>query len=95
MPSLHLAFAVLVALTIAARFRSRWRWLLALYPAAMGFTLVYTGEHYVLDLIVGAAYAFAAHLLLTTWDRRRALRPYAAGLAAADHSQEPERVTRA
>ena len=94
MPSLHLAFAVLVALTIGARLRTRWRWLLALYPVAMSFTLVYTGEHHVLDLIVGAGYAFAAHFLLNRWDRRRAFRPYESDADAADHFFEPERVSR-
>jgi len=27
------------------------------YPVLMGFAVVYTGEHYVIDVIVGAAYA--------------------------------------
>jgi membrane-associated phospholipid phosphatase len=72
MPSLHLAFAVLVALMLGTTLRSRWRFLLALYPLAMAFTLVYTGEHYVLDLIAGAAYAFAVHRALNRWDRWRA-----------------------
>jgi membrane-associated phospholipid phosphatase len=92
MPSLHVAFAVLVAVTIGARLRSRWRWLLVLYPVAMGFTLVYTGEHYVLDLVVGAAYAIGVHLLLNRWDRRRALRPFEPDVPAADHLREPEHV---
>lgn len=94
MPSLHIAFAVLVALTIGAQLRTRWRWLIALYPVAMGFTLVYTGEHYVLDLVVGAGYAFAVHLLLNRWDRRRAFRPYEASPIGIDHLWEPERVSR-
>jgi len=71
MPSLHTAFAVLVAITIGVRLRSRWRWLLALYPAAMGFTLVYCGEHYVLDLLAGAVYALIVHWALSAWERRR------------------------
>jgi membrane-associated phospholipid phosphatase len=71
MPSLHTAFAVLVAIMIGGRIRSRWRYLLALYPLAMGFTLVYTGEHYVLDLIVGALYALAVHAALNRWEARR------------------------
>lgn len=74
MPSLHVAFAVLVAVMIAGRIRSRWRWLLALYPAAMGYTLVYTGEHYVLDLLAGVAYALAVHLACNRWEARRARR---------------------
>ena len=71
MPSLHTAFAVLVAIAIGWRFRSRWRWLLALYPAAMGLTLVYCGEHYVLDVLAGVAYAIAVHLGLNAWEQRR------------------------
>lgn len=77
MPSLHLAFAVLVALTIGSRIRSRWRFLLALYPAAMGFTLVYCGEHYVLDLVAGLVYACAVHGAMNRWERHR--RPRADG----------------
>ena len=32
-----------------------------LYPVAMGFTLVYCGEHYVLDLLAGVVYALVVH----------------------------------
>jgi membrane-associated phospholipid phosphatase len=74
MPSLHIAFAVLVALMIGIRLRSRWRYLLALYPLAMGFALVYTGEHYVLDLVFGVLYALAAHLGVSRWEVWRARR---------------------
>ncbi len=81
MPSLHTAFATLAALFIGLQLRSRWRWLLALYPLAMGFTLVYTGEHWVLDLAVGVVYALAAHLAVNWWERRRAGK---ARLKAAD-----------
>lgn len=75
MPSLHTAFAVLVAITIGVRIRSRWRWLLVMYPVAMGYTLVYAGEHYVLDLLAGALYAVAVHYAVSAWERRRAARP--------------------
>jgi membrane-associated phospholipid phosphatase len=77
---MHVAFACLVALFIASRLHSRWRHLLLLYPVAMGFALVYTGEHYVLDLVVGVAYAVAAHLAMNAWERRRS----AAGLRTAE-----------
>jgi membrane-associated phospholipid phosphatase len=82
MPSLHIAFAVLVAITIGARLRSHWRWLLVLYPMAMGFTLVYCGEHYVLDLIFGVLYAVAVHLALNKWEARRARRSRREAFAA-------------
>lgn len=71
MPSLHVAFATLVALCIATRVAGRLRYLLALYPIAMGVVLVYTGEHYVLDLVAGVAYALGVHALISRWERRR------------------------
>jgi membrane-associated phospholipid phosphatase len=46
---------------LALFFWSRARWwvraLLVTYAVAMGLTLVYTGEHYVVDVLVGWAYA--------------------------------------
>lgn len=75
MPSLHFAFSLLAAMFVAGLLRSRWRRLVYLYPAAMGLTLVYTGEHYVLDLAFGALYALGVHLALNRcerwWGRRR------------------------
>ena len=41
--------------------RAGWaRALLALYPAAMAFALVYTAEHYVVDILLGWAYTLVA-----------------------------------
>ena len=34
--------------------------LLALYPLAMAFALVYTAEHYVVDILLGWAYTLVA-----------------------------------
>ena len=34
--------------------------LLALYPLAMAFALVYTADHYVVDILVGWAYTLTA-----------------------------------
>ena len=73
MPSLHTAFAVLVALFLAARIASRWRYLVFLYPAAMGLALVYTGEHYVIDVLFGVGYAVAVHVAIGRWERRRGM----------------------
>jgi membrane-associated phospholipid phosphatase len=74
MPSLHVALATLVALFLGSLLRSRWRYLLAVYPVAMGATLVYTGEHYVLDLLAGVLYALLVHGALCRWEARRAAR---------------------
>jgi hypothetical protein len=60
-PSLHTAFALIVAVSLWPRGRLRWlRPLVALYPIAMAFSLVYTGEHYVFDVLLGWVYAAAA-----------------------------------
>ena len=72
MPSLHTAFATLIALYVAARLHSRWRYLIFLYPLAMGLALVYLGEHYVVDLLAGVVYALAVHFGINAWTRRRA-----------------------
>jgi membrane-associated phospholipid phosphatase len=74
MPSLHVAFACLVALFLAGRLRTRWRWLLALYPVAMAFALVYLGEHYVIDLIAGLGYALGVHYAMKRFESWRAAR---------------------
>lgn len=77
-PSLHTAFAVLVAVWFFGRIPQRHRWwaqpLLVAYPVAMLATLVYSGEHYVIDGIIGAAYVVAVLAGLARWDRWRAAR---------------------
>ena len=55
MPSLHVAWAVLFALTLLAVSRSCWRWLVVVYPVITTYVVVITGNHYWLDGIVGVA----------------------------------------
>jgi len=71
MPSLHTAFATIIALFLARRFRSRLRYLFALYPLAMGLALVYLGEHYVIDVTAGIVYALLVHLGVCRWELRQ------------------------
>ncbi|WP_229053441.1 phosphatase PAP2 family protein [Aeromicrobium sp. Leaf350] len=70
MPSLHSGIAMLVALWFIARLRSPWRWLMLLYPATMGFALVYYAEHYVIDLIAGWALAGLVMVAVARWEHR-------------------------
>jgi hypothetical protein len=59
-PSLHAAYTLLVTLFLW-RVVARWtRPLLALYPLAMAFALVYTAEHYLFDVLLGWAYTLVA-----------------------------------
>jgi membrane-associated phospholipid phosphatase len=76
-PSLHAATALLIALFFWSRTK-RWRWLLALYPVAMAVSLVYLGEHYVSDILLGWIYAVvvftAGGWLYDRWSASRAAR---------------------
>jgi membrane-associated phospholipid phosphatase len=76
-PSLHAATALLIAMFFWSR-TVRWRWLLALYPVAMAVALVYLGEHYASDVLLGWIYAvivFAVgNRLYDRWAARRASR---------------------
>ncbi len=64
-PSLHAGYAFLCFLfVVTLLWKTRWRWWAlgvgALYPLAQSFAVVYTGNHYVVDLAVGYVYAAAA-----------------------------------
>ncbi|MEK6278284.1 MAG: phosphatase PAP2 family protein [Actinomycetota bacterium] len=71
MPSLHAAFAALVAIYLWPRVHRAWRPLLVAYTLAMGLTLVATGEHYAIDVLLGWAYAGTVMAGWTWWERRR------------------------
>ncbi|WP_441247753.1 phosphatase PAP2 family protein [Kitasatospora sp. McL0602] len=74
MPSLHAAYPMLLAFFLWPTAGRRLRVLLAAYPLAMGFTLVYGGEHFVTDVLVGWLYAAVIHRLLTRYLDARAAR---------------------
>ena len=64
MPSLHAAYSLLLVLFLW-RLVPRWtRPLLALYPPAMAFALVYAGEHFVVDCLAGWVYAAATFVVV-------------------------------
>ena len=64
-PSLHTAFAVLTCLVLFPVARRAWqRAALVSYGVLMPLVLVWAGEHYVVDTLLGAAYAVAVVLVL-------------------------------
>ena len=72
-PSLHSAEALLVVLIVWKLIPHAVRWirpLLLLYPLAMAFALVYSGEHYLIDVFVGWGFVGVA-LTLGWWIRQR------------------------
>ena len=70
MPSLHAGAALLVALFLWRSAGTWWRGALGTYTVAMALTLVYTGEHYVADVLAGWATAAVAHGVGTAVGRR-------------------------
>jgi PAP2 superfamily len=75
-PSLHAAVTAMISIFLWRRVRRGWRPLLVVYPLAMAFVLVYSAEHYVVDILLGWALAAAVSavmaLLDSWWSRRRA-----------------------
>ncbi|QIQ01694.1 phosphatase PAP2 family protein [Streptomyces liangshanensis] len=55
MPSLHVGWALMVAVGLIVATRSRWRWLWLLHPLLTLFVVVSTANHYWLDAIVAVA----------------------------------------
>jgi hypothetical protein len=69
MPSLHAAFPLMLLLFFWSA--GRWaRLALGLYTLAMGFTLVYGGEHFVADILAGWVMALGVHAVVVTGVRR-------------------------
>jgi hypothetical protein len=52
MPSVHVGWALIVAIAVITASRSRWRWLAAVYPALTLLVVVVTANHFWLDGIV-------------------------------------------
>jgi membrane-associated phospholipid phosphatase len=73
-PSMHSAGVMLFALFMWTRVKRRYRPLLVLYPIAMGFTLVWAGEHYVTDVLTGWLAAAFVTVVAGALTRRRARR---------------------
>ena len=78
MPSLHTAYAMMAVAFFLPMVRRRWWPVLLAYPLAMTFTLVYTGEHYVTDVLVGWLYVAMTFAVVgfgeRWWARRREMK---------------------
>lgn len=94
LPSLHTAYAVLVLLFFWPVLNRLGRTMLACYPLLMGLILVYSGEHYVIDVLLGwvcaGIVAVSVVMIRRAWQRHRgadmiapsALQPLVGGRSA-------------
>jgi hypothetical protein len=72
MPSVHVGWALLVAVAVVTTARSRWRWLALAYPALTALAVTVTANHFWLDGIAAAA---LLALVLIAQRAARAARP--------------------
>jgi PAP2 superfamily protein len=70
-PSLHAGLAAAIAAFLWSRVQRRWRPLLVGYVLVMAFTLVYTAEHYVVDILLGWLLTAVVMMALRWFERRR------------------------
>jgi hypothetical protein len=69
LPSLHAAWPFMLMLFFWSR-AGRWRILLVAYTLAMAFTLVYTADHFVFDILMGWTYAIVVYAAFSRYWRR-------------------------
>ena len=81
MPSLHMGVTFAVYLFSRGVSR-RLSWVLLAYSLLMGFSLVYTGEHYATDVIVGALCALLVYQIYRLYHRHTERRAEAAALVS-------------
>lgn len=78
-PSLHAAFPTFFWLYVRRIWGWRWAGVAAIYPISIWFGVVYMGEHYLLDVLLGIALAAVCYLGV---ERRAWLRDKVLGLKA-------------
>ena len=71
MPSLHAGLSLLAVMWFTRNMRTWVRIASLSYPIAMSAALVYFGEHYVIDCLIGFAVVITAWKLVDVWEARR------------------------
>jgi PAP2 superfamily len=89
MPSVHVGWAILVAVAIIGAARTRWRWLALLYPVMTTLAVVVTANHFWLDGIV-AALLLVLVLAVQAAARRLADRSGGSGRASRSGGAAPQ-----
>ena len=87
MPSLHIGWAILVAVAVLRVSRSRWRWVIALHAPITVFVVVVTANHYWTDGLVAAVLLAGAMALVSGVERVRKGRAHSADAADAHESR--------
>ncbi|MEY9876811.1 hypothetical protein ABH931_006323 [Streptacidiphilus sp. MAP12-33] len=93
MPSVHVAWCVLVAVAVIKVSRSRWRWLVLAHPILTVAVVVVTANHYWLDGVAAIALLLLAYLVQWYAARSRAAyllrRAVVSGVGAEGGAEAP------
>jgi hypothetical protein len=90
MPSVHVGWAILVAIAVVTTARTRWRWLAIGYPVMTTLAVVVTANHFWLDGIVAGL--LLAGVLALQWAGRRLVTHIRIGRAGAPSGGPDEQV---
>jgi len=93
MPSVHVGWALLVAIAVITTTRSNWRWLAVLYPVMTTLAVVVTANHFWLDG-VAAAIILAVVLAAQGLARRLAARPARTAVDSLETADETAMAAR-
>jgi len=93
MPSVHVGWAILVAIAVITAARSRWRWLILLYPVLTSFAVVVTANHFWLDGVV-AGIVLAVVIAVQAAVRRLIAARVSRSVPQESVSHEDDAVTR-
>ena len=91
MPSVHVAWCVLVAVAVIRVSRSRWRWLILLHPLVTVTVVLVTANHYWFDGLAAVALLLVSYLL--QWGAGRAARRWRATRARPVPAEQPDEVS--
>ena len=72
-PSLHVAFSLIVVLFFVKQMPKWLRPIVVIFPLSMMTTLVYFGEHFVFDGIMGVAYVLIAFRFWNRYEKSRGI----------------------
>lgn len=75
MPSVHVTWSVLIAVTVICVLKSKWRWLIVAHPIITVWAVVATGNHWWADGIVAVGLLAVSYGLAFSWQAFRSRSP--------------------
>ncbi len=71
MPSIHVGWAIAIAMAVILTSTSRWRWLVIAQPVLTVYAVVATANHFWLDCVAAAGLVLLVFAAVNWWGRRK------------------------